>query len=239
MAIENGSMEATFKYGKMLYEGDCFPEDKIKDVNILKLQQNGFAEALGLYGHILEIGDGVPENKDEAINLYQEGISKGDCDSMYYYGRLLYDESKDPKDKDEGLKLIKMAADHRSYEAIIKYSFDAKNNDLLDDDNSFGFLDLFYNNKHATDLVFIGGVRLFNSGDPEEKKSGLDAIKRAAENGNVEAMFQYAQILEKNEEYATDKEEILKYYKMVIKMRCLLMIIYYLMKIEVKKKKKV
>lgn len=108
-----------------LRSGISLPGENLHDFQLRRVAQLEQAaqlscvEALYVLGTCLESGEDVPEDPQRAIELFREAARHGHPHAMWRLGLMtLYGTKQIQKNEDEGLRLIKEAADLQSEGAL-------------------------------------------------------------------------------------------------------------------------
>lgn len=189
--FSNISLEEVFEYMELFEESDS---DVI------------FFHSLMLFGQ---------NQEKSAIELLKTAIEKGNSHAMLYYAIKLGNEDR----INECLEYLKLAADAGNLRAMYNYALLLYENKGLRREAAVYF-------KKSADEGFCESMEyyafllsLFNvSADSckERKKNKTEALKyykMAADKGSAGAMYNYANMLDTDDDVASDKNEALVYYK--------------------------
>ena len=152
-----------------------------------KWAAKGETEAMHQIGSCYYWGLGVKEDEDTALEWYQKAADQGDAEAMYYLGNLYVDDGNDNDDK--ALRWFKKAAELGHADAMGKIG------KLYDADEHF----IEDNYREAIQWyrkALQGGcqddyyLKFDKPGFEKEKKEIFDWCLKAADSGNVPAMYQ-------------------------------------------------
>ena len=156
-------------------------------------------KALCYLGKCYEEGKGILKDKDMAMKYYEIAKDKGDLNGLFNFGRLLYETNKE-----EGLKILKEAADKGLVESSLKYA------DLTNDKRYYDVAYLNLKGVHKKDLIKQYSsyyLELKYCQDISANSLKIKQMEEYALNGNDIAAYELATIL------TNQPEKALSFYK--------------------------
>lgn len=212
MAADQGCTEAFFYYGCMLINGEVSPPNKEEGMKYVKKAADlDYPKAMGFYAMKLDEGN----DKKTAAKYYKMAADKGDSNSMYCYGDMLFTGDGIPANKKEAAKYLKKAADNGVIEAMSIYS-----NMLLEGDGipinekeAANYLKIMADKGDKVSMFNYGVLLMTGNGIHINKNEGIKYIKKSADNGDDDAMFTYAKILMNGDGVAKNIKQAVMYAK--------------------------
>ena len=189
--------------------------DKDEAVNLLKIAADkGRQEAIFQYAMILLE---IQEKKEAAKYFKKSADSSCNAESMYYYAAIIKELNEAQREQDksanlnynsEVVKYLKKAAERRHLKSIVLladmlYEGDGVAVNLRDAKNYY----LMAARMDDAGSLYRYGLILLNDGYRANQAKGLKCIKKAADNGCIKAMHEYANS-------TTDSNEKDLYFKM-------------------------
>ena len=207
-AADKGHDGAFYALGYNFYYGKGCQIDKRRGFSYLKKAADlGNSTAMFTIGVLLEEGDGVGADPLEAKKYYKMAIDKGNVKAMFNLGIRLLEE----KELKEAVKYIKMAVDFGNAKAIAFYGEMLFKGNGVPENKEEGLRYV----KMAIDKGYTKAQEIYNAMlHPELKQNPSVNIKRLADEGSIDAIFQYAVMLYTGNGIDLNYEESLKYFKM-------------------------
>ena len=229
-------LEAIYYYGFMRYIGfamECNKEEGIE--YIIKSYEKGKKEAFQMVVAFLLHQNG-DENGEEVLLFLKMSVDRGDVHAMLYCSYLLLQEDilgtnnlkeikkfssfnienlsfgkKIKKNEEEGLKYLKMAADHGDIFAMRQYStimIDKKNQI-----EGLKYLKMAADQGDIESMKVYGGMLIDDDSVEKNEVEGAKYIKKAADRGDYTAIGKYGELLYHGKGVTANKKGASKLYK--------------------------
>ena len=215
-AAEKGHVESLAICGFIYYYSQD-PEDKKKAIEIFqKTADLGQIDSMFQYGLMLLKGILIPEDKQKVIVYLKNAADRCHTYAMFFYGQMLFNGDGVPVDKIKAMEYFKKINDdelslaHLNYNSII--------NDLTGTETEiykriYNLREAGKDDAHALYLYYLASIYGFKRKDPLSKLEESACIKKAAEMGDVDAMYAYALSLYYDPIFKSNKKECAKYFK--------------------------
>ena len=203
-SVDGGCVEAAIYYCRMLIKGDIIEQNLPEAEKILKSYHHlKNLTVVTLFAKICK----KQKKYDQSFALLSKCSEKGCSEAMYELGKQIYKGQGCEKDDNEAKKLFE----------------NAKNNGIEKSDKYLNLLDQkSADNPELTATLNEGeaeslnkqGIKLRDGiGVEIDKEEAARLFKQAADDGNAQASFNYAQMHDAGDGVPVDHEEAAKYYK--------------------------
>ncbi|KAK8836822.1 hypothetical protein M9Y10_037346 [Tritrichomonas musculus] len=212
MAVDKGNTSAMNIYAIMLYKGEGCESNKEEAINTYKEAiKKGNISSITTFADILYKDD----NKPEAAYYFKMAADQGDDEAMFKYANMLRKGDGISFSKGRAVKYYKKAIDKGNIKAIETYAKMLEIGDCVPENKE----ESLYYYKLANEAT-VGKLSKTRNKDNNkagsEKEEEASSLKSLADEGDVNAMFNYAVLVEKGDGIDANKEEAIKYYKMAI-----------------------
>lgn len=201
--------------------------EEIKSVS-KEAADNGIVEGMLLYGYLCmkEKNDdehgSITRNLDDAFKYLNSAVERESKEAMALYGKLIsHGYGIQKSSKEESLELYCKSKELGSYSGEALYGYEkAKNKESSEEG-----LNLVVDSKEQGNSTGINayGMIIFNGlcGFIADEERGVYYMKMAADEGNANAMYNYAQCLQKGRGIQQNIKEAIYYYKKSLEEGCL------------------
>lgn len=213
MAVSLGNPMSIYNYGIYLIDGKKFQKDINEGVRLVKKAADlGYMKAVKYYANMLLKGENIDENDKEAARYYKFAADKGDSDSMNIYGLMLRDGVGVDEDRNEAGRYFQMAfLDINNKNAVSMFNYGKM---ILEENEEEGLYYIQQSLENGFLPAFLFLIGFESKKVIINKEELLEKCKNLADQGNVDAMFDYAIMLYNGEGIEENKEEAAKYYQM-------------------------
>ncbi|KAK8860565.1 hypothetical protein M9Y10_012230 [Tritrichomonas musculus] len=209
MAVDFGDIDSINSYARMFEKGKGVKVNLKKAIKYYKMGIDyGCGLAMYNYGRLLRDGIGVEKNIDESIKYIKMAIDHDSQTAMRNYAFMLENGFCVEQNYEEAIKYYKMAIEEEDSDSMYRYArmLASGKGVEVNYEESIKYYKMAI---EKADLHFVCEFRNFVKLD---KETFFD-YKSAIENGDSEAMFNYAFMLEKGYVNEPNIEEAIKFYK--------------------------
>lgn len=164
------------------------------------------------YGKLILKNKLDKSSKEEGIQMILKSIEKGYPQAMFKYGFLLLKGVEITINQVEGIRYVEMAADKGHKNALYYCTILLNNNK----EKEYQYLKKASYKGHVDAMLYYGNELFNECGDDKTKqKEAVAFLKKAAESGNLTAIYLYGLINEMGKGIPIDLVKSLKLIKIV------------------------